>query len=71
MATTLDQYYQKKQQLSAKFADGGLSMDQLLGYQELLYRIDVLESCMAFVKTSPVTADLKAMSFHYLSLIHI
>lgn len=65
MATTLDQYYQTKQQLSAKIADGSLNMDQLLGYQELLYRIDVLESCMAFVKTAPVTADLKAMSFHY------
>ena len=65
MATTLDQYYQKKQQLAAKFSDGSLTMDQLLGYQELLYRIDVLESCMAFVKTAPVTADLKAMSFHY------
>lgn len=65
MATTLDQYYQTKQQLNARIADGKLTVDQLLGYQELLYRISILESCMSFVKTAPVTTDLKAMSFHY------
>ena len=65
MATTLEQYYQTKQQLTAKITDGSLTVDQLLGYQELLYRISVLESCMNFVKTAPVTADMKAMSFHY------
>lgn len=65
MATTLDQYYQTKQQLLAKMAEGPFAGDQLLGYQELLYRISILESCMTFVKTAPVTADLMAMSFHY------
>lgn len=65
MATTLEQYYQTKQQLSAKIADGTMTVDQLLGYQELLYRISVLESCMNFVKTAPVTNDLKVMSYHY------
>ena len=65
MATTLEQYYQTKQQLSAKIADGSITVDQLLGYQELLYRISVLESCMNFVKTAPVTNDLKVMSYHY------
>ena len=65
MATTLEQYYQTKQQLTAKIENGSLTTDQLLGYQELLYRISVLESCMNFVKTAPVTTDLKAMSFHY------
>lgn len=65
MATTLEQYYQIKQQISPKIASGTIPMDQLLGYQELLYRIDVLESSMAFVKSAPVTSDLKAMSFHY------
>lgn len=65
MATTLEQYYQTKQKLSAKMTAGQLNTDQILGYQELLYRISVLESCMVFVKTAPVTADLNAMSFHY------
>ena len=65
MATTLEQYNQMKQQLTAKIADGTMTVDQLLGYQELLYRISVLESCMNFVKTSPVTNDMKVMSYHY------
>ena len=65
MATTLDQYYQTKQQLLAKMAEGPFVGDQLLGYQELLYRISVLESCMTLVKTAPVGTDLMAMSFHY------
>lgn len=65
MATTLEQYYQTKQQLNAKMANGSFTIDQLLGYQELMYRISILESCMTFVKTAPVTADLKAMCFHY------
>ena len=65
MATTLEQYNQMKQQLTAKIADGSMTGDQLLGYQELLYRISVLESCMNFVKTAPVTNDMKVMSYHY------
>lgn len=65
MATTLDQYYQTKQQLNTRFAEGKFTPDQILGYQELMYRISILESCMTFVKTAPVTADMKAMSFHY------
>lgn len=65
MATTLEQYNQMKQQLAAKIADGTMTVDQLLGYQELLYRISVLESCMNFVKTAPVTNDMKVMSYHY------
>ena len=65
MATTLEQYYQTKQQLTAKIENGGLTIDQLLGYQELLYRIAVLESCMNFAKTVPVTEDMKTMCDHY------
>lgn len=65
MATKLEQYYQTKQQLTARIENGSITVDQLLGYQELLYRISVLESCMNFVKTAPVTNDMKAMSFHY------
>ena len=65
MATTLDQYYQTKQKLTARFAEGKGTPDQLLGYQELMYRISVLESCMIFVKTAPVTTDVKTMCSHY------
>lgn len=65
MATILDQYYQKKQQSLPQIEAGNLSYEDVLHYQELLYRISVLESCMAFCKTAPVTKDVTAMSFHY------
>ena len=65
MATTLEQYYQTKQQLNAKMAEGKFTNDQLLGYQELIYRISVLESCMMFLKTAPVSTDTSILGFHY------
>lgn len=65
MATTLEQYYQTKQQLNAKMAEGKFTNDQLLGYQELMYRISVLESCMMFLKTAPVSTDTSILGFHY------
>ena len=65
MATTLEQYYQTKQQLTAKIAEGKFTNDQLLGYQELMYRISVLESCMMFLKTAPISTDTGVLGFHY------
>lgn len=65
MATTLEQYYQTKQQLNTKIAEGKFTNDQLLGYQELMYRISVLESCMMFIKTAPISTDTAVLGFHY------
>jgi len=65
MSTTVEQYYQTKQQLNAKMAEGKFTNDQLLGYQELMYRISVLESCMMFLKTAPVSTDTSILGFHY------
>ena len=44
---------------------GDLSSEQLLCYQELLYRIEVLETCQALAKSAPVTMDSRAMQGHY------
>lgn len=65
MATTLEQYYQMRQQLDGRIAAGKIDTPKLLGYQELLYRISVLESCMNFIKTTPVSTDLKILGEHY------
>ena len=65
MATTLEQYYQMRQQLNGRIAEGKMDANQLLGYQELLYRISVLESCMNFIKTTPASTDLKVLGEHY------
>ncbi len=65
MATILDQYYQSKQKCTEQMAAGSFANDRLLNYQELLYRINVLESCMTFCKTAPVTTKMEDMGYHY------
>ena len=65
MATVLDQYNQKKVQISAQIAAGKFPAEQMLQYQEMLYRIDVLETCMSFCRTAPVTADQRVLGNHY------
>ena len=46
MATVLDQYNDLKGRIGAKIAAGQFPPDQMLQYQEMLYRIDVLETCI-------------------------
>ena len=65
MATVLEQYNDLKGRISAQIAAGQFPPEQMLQYQEMLYRIDVLETCMAFVKTAPITMDQRILSYHY------
>ncbi len=65
MATWLNDYRTRKEQMSAMVSGGGLSLAQSMEYQELLYRIEVLEACQMLCKTAPVTTDLKALTGHY------
>lgn len=65
MATVLEQYNQMRLQASEQIAGGKFPPEQLLQHQELLYRIDVLETCMAYSKTAPVTADQRVLISHY------
>jgi hypothetical protein len=65
MATILEQYTGLKEKISTQIASGNFPYNQMLQYQEMLYRIDVLETCMAFVKTAPVTMDQRVLSTHY------
>lgn len=65
MATLLEEYNQKRASLFEQVIRGSYPVDQLLAYQELLYRIDVLESCLAFVRTAPITPDSRILGYHY------
>lgn len=65
MATLLEQYINIQMEYAEKVVSGVLPLDKVLVYQELLYRIDVLEACQLFVKTAPVTVDTKVLSYHY------
>ena len=44
MATVLEQYNDLKGRISAQIAAGQFPPEQMLQYQEMLYRIDVLET---------------------------
>ena len=65
MATWLNDYQARKEQMAPLAAKGELSLMQSMEYQELLYRIEVLETCQMFCKTAPVTTDLKVLIGHY------
>jgi hypothetical protein len=65
MATLLQKYNQTKSAMLSQIAENSFPPDQLLVYQELSYRICVLETCQSFCKTAPVTLDTKVMSYHY------
>ena len=65
MATLLEQYLGTKENMNAAIAKGAFPMEHLLQYQEVLYRINVLETCMTFCKTAPVTPDMRVLSLHY------
>lgn len=65
MATLLEEYNRKKASVFEQVVRGNYPVDQLLQYQELLYRIDVLESCLAFTRTAPTSADHRIVGYHY------
>ncbi len=65
MATVLEQYNVMKENMNAAMAKRTFPVEHMLQYQELLYRIDVLETCMTFCKTAPVTPDMRPLTYHY------
>ncbi len=65
----LDNYTEKQAELKAQIKANSLPPDALVVYQELNYRIDVLESLKAFSQTAPITTEERVMMYHY-SLIH-
>lgn len=65
MATLLEQYNNLKNGMSAQIAEGGFPGEQMLVFQEILYRICVLETCQSFCKTAPISVDTKELGYHY------
>lgn len=65
MAKILDVYVQKKQASMDKALQGAMNAGEQMVFQELIYRINVLESCMCLCKSAPVGPDLQQMMYHY------
>ena len=65
MATWLSEYKNLKNEMEKQIGAGHASLEQLMLYQELLYRIEVLYASQAFCQTAPVTTDVAVLSGHY------
>ena len=65
MATWLEEYTQLKTVAEQKIGSAQLTTSEMRGYQEVLYRIEVLEACKMFSKTAPVTTEMKPLVTHY------
>ena len=64
MATWLNDYKNRKLSLEPLLQRGKMTVQELLVYQELLYRIQILETCQSLCKTAPVSADMKELLGH-------
>ena len=65
MASWLDEYQNIKTGMERTFNDTTPGVEQLIVYQELIYRIGVLETAKALCGSAPVTTDTKALVRHY------
>lgn len=65
MATALETYRQRQNELLAQIAEQKTQPNTMLLLQEVNYRICVLETFQAFLKTAPITTDTKQMVYHY------
>lgn len=65
MANILAEYVAAQDEMLVKVAGKELPLESVIEFQELNYRIDVLETCKALTITAPITTDVKKMGFHY------
>ena len=65
MANILSEYVARHEDMKLKIAGNELPMESVVQYQELNYRVDVLETCKALTIVAPVTTDTKKMGFHF------
>ena len=65
MATILENYLGLKTTLDTGMTLAAFCPGQIWQYQELLYRIEVLQVCQMFQKSAPESADVKTIVPHY------
>ena len=65
MATYLDDYHNRKLSFGPLLQAGKMTLRTRSRVQELLYRIQVLETCQMLCKTAPVTTDPRELIGHY------
>lgn len=65
MATVLEKYRNRKQQVQQRIDQGQATADTIWQYGELAYRISVLETCQSYTKSAPATTKTESLTKHY------
>ena len=65
MASWLDEYRQIKVDMESAFNGSAPGVEQLIVYQELIYRIGVLETTKALCGSAHATTDTRPLVRHY------
>ena len=65
MATVLEIYRKKQEEIQNKILAKELPVEDVMIMQELNYRICVIETFQNFSKTAPITSDTHEISYHY------
>lgn len=65
MANILAEYVAAQDEMLIKVAGNELPLESVIEFQELNYRVDVLETCKALTVTAPITTDVKKLGYHY------
>lgn len=63
--SVLDVYQRRQKELEHSIKQAGATVSGMWMFQELLYRIDVLQALQMFSAVAPVGNNLKAMLTHY------
>ena len=65
MASYLDECANRKISLAPLVKAGKITFQDTMVYQELLYRIQVLETCKMLCKAAPITTNMNDLLLHY------
>ena len=63
--TLLDRYWKMRLDFQDAYKEAIPTAGQLWNFQELLYRIGVLEVFQQFAKTAPISGEFKDLTSHY------
>ena len=65
MASYLEECANRKISLAPLVKAGKMTFQDTMVYQELLYRIQVLETCKMLCKVAPITTNMNDLLLHY------
>ena len=63
--TLLEQYSAKLNEMNEKIRAGQLPPEEMLVYQELMYRIGTLNTCKALCASAPIGTETTKLCYHY------